>query len=86
VEIRIGNPGEQILSMARKGNYDLIIMGTHGHGKLGQSIIGSVAGEVIRRCSRPVLVVRLPEHEVDLKKEWEEKKSGAGEEGHRKAA
>jgi nucleotide-binding universal stress UspA family protein len=86
VEIRVGNPGEQILSMARKGNYDLIIMGTHGHGKLGQSIIGSVAGEVIRRCSRPVLVVRLPAHEVDLKKEWGEKKRGAGEEGQRKAA
>ena len=69
VEIRIGNPVEQILSAAHKGNFDLIIMGTHGHGKLGESIIGSVAGEVIRRCSRPVMVVRLPENDHRLKKE-----------------
>ncbi|MBW2296629.1 MAG: universal stress protein [Deltaproteobacteria bacterium] len=69
VEVRVGNPVEQILYTTRKGNYDLIIMGTHGHGKLGQSIIGSVAGEVIRRCSKPVMVVRLPDHLRDLKKE-----------------
>jgi hypothetical protein len=68
VEIRIGNPVEQILSTVRKGNFDLVIMGTHGHGKLGQSIIGSVAGDVIRRCSRPVMVVRLPEHGDDMDK------------------
>ena len=63
VEIRVGNPVEQILTTARQGNYDLIIMGTHGHGKLGQAVIGSVAADVIRRCSRPVMVVRLPENE-----------------------
>ncbi|MBW2635193.1 MAG: universal stress protein, partial [Deltaproteobacteria bacterium] len=32
VEVRVGNPVEQILYTTRKGNYDLIIMGTHGHG------------------------------------------------------
>jgi len=69
IEVRVGNPVEQILATTRKGDYDLVIMGTHGHGKWGQSIIGSVAGEVIRRCSRPVMVVRLPEHFHDLKKE-----------------
>jgi ACR3 family arsenite efflux pump ArsB/nucleotide-binding universal stress UspA family protein len=69
VEVCVGNPEEQILSKAEEGNYDLIIMGTHGHGKLGQSIIGSVAGEVIRRCSRPVMVVRLPAHDNVFEKE-----------------
>ena len=85
VQVRIGNPVKQILSTARKGKYDLIIMGTHGHGKLGQSIIGSVAGEVIRRCSRPVMVVRLPEHDHDLKKEWHDS-SDPGSNTHRQAA
>ncbi|RLC04410.1 MAG: bile acid:sodium symporter [Deltaproteobacteria bacterium] len=85
VQVRIGNPVKQILSTARKGNYDLIIMGTHGHGKLGQSIIGSVAGEVIRRCSRPVMVVRLPEHDYDMKKEWHDR-SNAETDTHRQAA
>jgi arsenite transporter len=85
VQVRIGNPVKQILSTARKGNYDLIIMGTHGHGKLGQSIIGSVASEVIRRCSRPVMVVRLPEHDYDMKKEWQDS-DDHGNDTHRQAA
>ncbi len=53
--------------------------------KLGQSIIGSVAGEVIRRCSRPVMVVRLPEHDHDLKKEWHDS-SDPQNDTHRRAA
>jgi hypothetical protein len=40
----------------------MVIMGTHGHGKLGQALIGSVASEVIRKCAVPVMVVRLPEN------------------------
>jgi arsenite transporter len=86
VVVRLGNPVEQILSTARTGNHDLIIMGTHGHGKIGQSIIGSVAGEVIRRCSRPVMVVRLPEYDGDLKKEWQQDMSGSMNNKHRRAA
>ena len=60
-------------------------MGTHGHEKWGQSIIGSVAGEVIRRCSRPVIVVRLPEHLHDLKKEGHGSNTN-GKNTHKQAA
>jgi len=35
-------------------------MGTHGHGKFGEAIIGSVASEVSRTSVVPVLVIRLP--------------------------
>lgn len=69
VEIRVGKPVEQILSTVRNGNFDLVVMGTHGHGKLGHSIIGSVAGDVIRRCSRPVMVVKLPENGKNVTRE-----------------
>jgi nucleotide-binding universal stress UspA family protein len=34
VVVRVGDPAEEIVSMAREGDYDLVIMGTHGHGKL----------------------------------------------------
>jgi len=60
VIIKVGNPVQNIISTAKEGQYDLIVMGTHGHGKIGQAIIGSVADEVIRTCEKPVLVVRLP--------------------------
>jgi ACR3 family arsenite efflux pump ArsB/nucleotide-binding universal stress UspA family protein len=59
--VEAGNPVNRIVSVAKKGNYDLVIMGTHGHGKLEGAILGSVAGGVISRCSKPVLVIRLPE-------------------------
>ncbi len=58
--VEAGNPVNRIVSVAEEGDYDLVIMGTHGHGKLEDAIVGSVAGGVISRCSKPVLVVRLP--------------------------
>ncbi len=60
VLVKIGNPVKKIVSTAEKGAYDLVIMGTHGHGKFEEAIIGSVASEVIRTSAVPVLVVRLP--------------------------
>jgi len=60
VMVRIGNPAKEIVAVAEEGNFDLIILGTHGHGKLAESMIGSVAGDVIRQSRRPVMVVRLP--------------------------
>lgn len=60
VTIKVGNPVEQIIATAETGNYDIVIMGTHGYGKIGQALVGSVASEVIRRCEKPVLTVHLP--------------------------
>jgi len=60
IEVRVGDPVHEIVSMAHEGDFDLVIMGTHGHGKLEGMMIGSVASGVIRRCAKPVLVVRLP--------------------------
>jgi len=61
IEVRIGNPVEEIVSAARERDCDLVIMGTHGHGRLEGLMIGSVAEGVVRRCPKPVLVVRLPD-------------------------
>jgi len=58
--VKTGDSVRQIVSVAQEENYDLVIMGTHGHGKLAESIIGSVAQGVIAECAKPVLVVRLP--------------------------
>ena len=60
IRVEAGNPVQRIVSVAEEGDYDLVVMGTHGHGKLGDAIVGSIAGGVISRCSKPVLVVRLP--------------------------
>jgi len=58
-----GNPVEKIIDHSEKGKFDLIVMGTHGHGTLEDVMLGSTARRVIRRSKIPVLVVRLPEED-----------------------
>ena len=61
VIVRIGNPVEAILEEINNQDYDLVIMGAHGHGTLGGTFMGSVSRRVLRRSNTPVLVVRLSE-------------------------
>lgn len=58
--VKKGNPVEVILEVAEEKNCDLIVMGTHGRGSLADAMLGSTARRVVRRSTRPVLVVRLP--------------------------
>ena len=58
-----GNAVEKILDHSEKEKFDLIVMGTHGHGTLEDAMIGSTARRVIRRSKIPVLVVRLPKED-----------------------
>ena len=56
--IKAGDPVEQIVKTAKEGNFDLIIMGTHGQGDFEEVILGSTASGVIHRSKVPVLVAR----------------------------
>jgi ACR3 family arsenite transporter len=80
VLVKVGHPVRQIVSTAQEGNFDLIVMGTHGHGKMEERIIGSTASDVIRTSRVPVMVVRLPV-ETAGKTQPEQ-----GDGGHRKSA
>ena len=55
---KIGPAGETIARMAEAGKYDLIVMGSRGHGALKSLVMGSVATQVLAHCSVPVLLVR----------------------------
>lgn len=59
VEIKVGNPADQIVKMAEKGGYDLVVVGTRGHGILDDILLGSVARGVVKKSPVPVLTVRL---------------------------
>lgn len=54
----VGSAAEVISNAAAQGGYDLLIMGSHGHGTLGNLVMGSVATKVMAHCSTPVLLVR----------------------------
>jgi nucleotide-binding universal stress UspA family protein len=53
-----GNPAESIASLAERDGHDLLVMGSHGHGALANLLLGSVATQVMARCSTPVLLIR----------------------------
>ncbi len=44
--------------LAEKGKFDLLMMGSHGHGVLGNLVMGSVTTKVMAHCDTPVLVIR----------------------------
>lgn len=55
---KVGLVADTIAATAESGSFDLIVMGTHGHGSLGQLVMGSVSTKVLAKCSVPVLLVR----------------------------
>lgn len=61
-DIRVleGVPAETILAEAKGVGADLIVLGAHGHTRLGEALLGSVSHKVLQRSSVPVLLVRLP--------------------------
>jgi len=59
--VKIGNPVDEILQEVETNSYDLVVMGAHGQSALADALMGSTSRRVVRRCKKPVLVVRLPE-------------------------
>jgi nucleotide-binding universal stress UspA family protein len=55
---KTGAAAETIAGMADKGKYDLLMMGSHGHGSLGNLVLGSVATKVMALCATPLLLIR----------------------------
>lgn len=57
-EWKVGAVGETISKVAQDGEFDLVVMGSHGHSALGNLVMGSVATQVLAHCKVPVLLVR----------------------------
>jgi nucleotide-binding universal stress UspA family protein len=55
---KVGPAAEHIAAQADKGGYDLLVMGSHGHGTLGNLVMGSVVTKVMAHSKVPVLIVR----------------------------
>ena len=60
-----GHPVDQIVRYTAELEVDLVIMGSRGKGGLADVTLGSTSRRVIKRCTKPVLVVRLPENSDD---------------------
>lgn len=55
---KVGQAGLLIAQLAEDGKFDLVVMGSHGHGSWANLVMGSVATQVLAHCKVPVLLVR----------------------------
>ncbi len=60
VEIRIetGRPARTVLDVVEGGEYDHVVMGSHGRSGVSRILLGSVAEDVVRESPVPVTIVR----------------------------
>jgi len=58
--LEVGSAAPTIVEVARTGNYDLIVIGTHGRSGISRLVAGSVTERVVRSATCPVLSVRAP--------------------------
>ena len=61
--LRQGHPAHEIVAQAHDGQHDLVVLGSRGRGRLGSTILGSVAGGVHFHLHVPLLVIHTPESE-----------------------
>ncbi|MFB6161344.1 MAG: universal stress protein [Haloferacaceae archaeon] len=63
VELRVeeGRPAATISARAEASGADLVALGRHGHGGLGERLLGSVAEKVLRHSDVPVLTTAATE-------------------------
>ena len=54
----VGHAAGSIAALADEGRFDLLIMGSRGHGDLVNLVLGSVATHVLAACKTPVLLIR----------------------------
>lgn len=63
-----GEVAAALRGFAEQNGVGLVVMCTHGRGAVGRFWLGGVADELVRKMSRPVLLVRPQEGKTDLRR------------------
>lgn len=56
--VKIGPVGESIAKFADAEKFDMLVMGSRGHGALATLVMGSITTQVLANSMVPVLIVR----------------------------
>ncbi|BAO44908.1 universal stress protein [Thiolapillus brandeum] len=63
-------PWRGIINVAIEEAVDAIVMGSHGRGKVAESLLGSVAGRVVHEAPVPVTIIRPKKMRERLINHW----------------
>ena len=58
VKLELGDPAKKIIETAEKGDFDLIIMSSHGHGTVKRFLMGSVSEHVLHYSNHSILLIK----------------------------
>jgi nucleotide-binding universal stress UspA family protein len=58
IDVKIGDPAQEICIQSKYENYDLIVMGSRGLGYFKELMLGSVSHKVLQNAECPVLIVK----------------------------
>lgn len=76
VDVPIGAPAVEVAREAEERSADLVVVGSRSHSRAREAFIGSVAWEVVRRASVPVLLQRIEASRPDPEAALELRSSG----------
>ncbi|MBC7956276.1 MAG: universal stress protein [Cytophagales bacterium] len=63
----VGHPASAITGLAQRGGFDLVMVGSRGHGALGSLVLGSTATKVLALSKVPVLIIRHDERHASAR-------------------
>ena len=61
-----GDPARELLRLVRDGDFDVIVMGSRGRGRVTAALLGSVSNRVMHDAGVPVIVIHRPSDGPDL--------------------
>jgi len=56
--VAVGDPADEILNAANVGQYDMIVLGSHGRSSLKGFLLGAVHAKILHHAIQPVLILR----------------------------
>jgi nucleotide-binding universal stress UspA family protein len=56
--VAVGDPADEILNLASRDDYDMIVLGSHGQSSLRGFLLGTVHAKVLHHAQQPVLILR----------------------------
>jgi nucleotide-binding universal stress UspA family protein len=56
--LREGNPASEIVALAREGQFDVVVVGHRGSGKLNELFMGNISERVAHQANCTVIIVK----------------------------